>query len=848
MDGSSESAGAGTIVAPLAGVLPPDCQRDVKNLQRFAHRLISEEAPAPAVPLADVHEALLTGATGFVGRFFLCELLRQNPELVVHCLVRAKDSRHGLERIRAALRQAEIWDPAFAPRIVAVTGDIDRHRFGLDEAVFDALCHRMDAIYHLAADINLAASYSAIRETNTLSLRNVLELSLRTRYKHLFYISSMGVFPQYFFSFAHEFKQDHISHQMQPDVASMKRTFPIGLLGYPWSKLVSEQVLLFAQRAGMPLAIFRLPQTTLSSTGYTPKGDLSVRILAAVVDCGAMPNGFSFRSSNEVVDTVARICVAISLNPDRQFMIYHCCNPELGAYDLEPADFGVYWPEVSYDTFKRRCQSRSENSPLYGYWAVLDHFGKYWFSRNKPVERLPICDRAIRTDSPFPIEWMGALTKLRRSHRWIRAHQETWPYPIQQSRLDIDGLMARAARYADDEGTPFDRAYPGWMCQGLRQLVDALHAPEAKLLQDRLVDTVYDLNRFLRANAALAGERMRHPEIDREAVAKPVFIVGVNRTGTTYLHRLLARDPRFWSLRQYEYSEPVLADGDYAGVGGTLEDPRRARTEEVFRASRFAEILKGVHDFDVDEPEEDFPIFRMTFAAWVFAAQFHVPGYSRWLATTGSREAYAFHRRTVQQFTWQRRQRDPERSGQWLFKMPFHLMELEELSKIYPDALFIQTHRDPTAFMGSWISLVDRVRSLSSEALHPVELGAEQLAFMSGMLDRGMRFRESRPALERRWLDVDYEDLVQDPIAVVRGIYGQFGWPIQQSTLDEMTEWVARQEGRRRRERRHRYRLEDYGLTPADVNSAFAGYIESRAGRKFVRGLDPVRCPDGAAP
>lgn len=835
-----DHAVADTAVPPLTGVLPPDCQRDVDGLRRFVHDVISEESPSAAVAPTDVREVLLTGVTGFIGRFFLCELLRQNPHLVVHCLVRARDSEHGIDRVRAALSEAEIWDDAFEPRIRAVAGDIGLPQFGLDDITFDNLCERLDAIYHLAADITLSSSYKAIRDINALSLRNVLRLCLRTRYKYLFYASSMGVFPQYFFSFAHEFKQSQIGHQMQPDLTCMKRMFPIGLLGYPWSKLVSEQALLFAQQAGMPLAIFRLPQTGLSSTGYTPAHDLSIKILAAVGESGTMPKGFSFRSSNEVVDTVARVCVAVSLNTDRRFTIYQCCNPELDPHDLEPADFGLYWPEVSYQAFKRACQARGKESPLHGHWAVLDHFGKYWFSRNKPDGRLPMCDRAIREDCPFPITWMGALTKLRRSHRWIRAHRDVWPYSIHQSRLDLDGLMSRAARYAEDEGVAFDVAYPAWMREGLEQFIGALQGSGVRLQQDKLADTVYGLSRFLRGNAALAGERWRHPEIDREEVSRPVFIVGINRTGTTFLHRLLARDPRFRALRQYEYMEPVLPGGEYAAVGGTPDDPRRMRTEEVFLASRFAEVFAGVHDFDVNEPEEDFPIFRMTFTTWVFLVQFRIPGYARWLAERGSGDAYRFHRRTIQHFNWQRRQGSPEHGGQWLLKMPFHLMELDTLMATYPDALFIQTHREPAQFMGSWNSLVERIRSLSNESVIRAELGAEQLSFMSRMLDRGTRFREAHPELESRWADVDYHELVQDPMAVVRAIYGRFGWPLTRSAEKEMVGWLDRQAERRRQEPRHRYSLEDYGLSPDEVDAAFAGYARFRATRSYVHDVEPT--------
>ena len=100
----------------------------------------------------------------------------------------------------------------------------------------------------------------------------------------------------------------------------------------------------------------------------------------------------------------------------------------------------------------------------------------------------------------------------------------------------------------------------------------------------------------------------------------------------------------------------------------------------------------------------------MAFGSWTSTVRFHVPEFGRWLAATGTQHAYAHHRRIMQNFTWQRRQRRPDHQGQWLFKMPFHLMELETLVETYPDALFIQTHRSPSQFMGSWNSFVEKAR------------------------------------------------------------------------------------------------------------------------------------------
>ena len=127
----------------------------------------------------------------------------------------------------------------------------------------------MDAVYHLASNLSLTSSYAAIREVNVRSLRNILALCLQTRSKHLFYTSTLGMFPEYICNFVKEFAQARIHHHMHPSVTHMKRVFPLGVMGYMWSKLVSEQILLYAKAAGLPVALFRLPQTGMSSTGFT---------------------------------------------------------------------------------------------------------------------------------------------------------------------------------------------------------------------------------------------------------------------------------------------------------------------------------------------------------------------------------------------------------------------------------------------------------------------------------------------------------------------------------------------------------------------------------------------------
>lgn len=813
------------VVPSLAGTLPPACQRDLEAMDEFMAARTDLEALAPPVAPSGFREVFLTGATGFVGRFLLRDLLVQDDTRVVHCLVRATDAEHGFERVRTALRQAGIWDDGFASRIKVVAGDLNQEHLGLAESEFARLCRDIDAVYHLAAAATLAAPYVNVRITNVMSLQQVLDLCLSVRIKHLFFASTLGLFPEYHCEFAKEFQDSRIETHMQPNVDVMKRVFPLGLSGYPWSKLIAEQVLLTAQNAGLPLAIFRLSTTSMSTTGFSDDKNIDVCIYAAMADVGARPRGMVFKWQAETVDGHSKLIADISLNPQRRYTIYHCCNPSLIYNDLVPEDFGVYQREVSYATFKRLCLARGSRSPLHRSWPLVDYFEPYWFSAREPKNAQPICDRAIREDSPEPVEWPGLLTILMQTDDWIRNHPDEWPYPRAESHLDLDRLLAQGTRHAEHLGLTSDEVLPAWMQAGLYRLVEALQAPANGMRESAKGSVVFELSRALQHSACLTGDRMRYPDIALTEIAQPVFIVGINRTGTTLLHRLLSRDPRFRTLQGFEMVGSFSVDRARDEIWGTPDDPRLQEFSDWFEATGMGTEFAGLHHIDPNEAEEEFMALRACFHSWEFTVHHHIPAYVQWLAQADMYQAYCYHRRTLQHFAHVDRVRQVP-PAQWLLKFPFHLMELEALIQAYPDALFIQTHRAPHQFMGSWNSLVRRLRSLTCGPRPPHELGAEQLTLMSGMMDRAMDFRLAHPELEHRWFDLSYYDLVRDPMAMVEVVYDHFGWNLEPRSAAAMDDWLARQARLRSRETPHQYDLADYGLTRDKVDKAFAGYRE----------------------
>ncbi|MYE36941.1 MAG: NAD-dependent epimerase/dehydratase family protein, partial [Rhodobacteraceae bacterium] len=818
--------GSNMEIPELQGTLPPKCRQDLDMIKTSIRKVLAGSKPDAAISADAFRNVFLTGGTGLIGRFWLKELLQQKEDLIVHCLVRADNNDMAFNRIKDAMVEAEIWDDDRSGRIKAICGDITLERFGLDKSVFDNLCSQIDAIYHLAADVALIGSYDKIREVNARSMTSILELCLQNRLKHLFYASTLGVFPAYFFGFAKEYSGHFISDTEKPDIDEMKRKFPINIVGYLWSKLVSEQAIRYAQSSKMPATIFRLPKTHMASNGYNHAYDIDCRIFGTVMELKIVPPGLSPHLYNEPADILARICTAISFNPQKGYPIYHCSNPNPEFEELKYSDFGINVREVTYEEFRQACQSRGRDSPLYNYWPLLDYLQPYIFTNRSVIDGQPISDRAIRTDCRFDLSWPPLVINHRRTHNWICDNPEKWPWAVPEPQLEARPILERATNYATNLQVPYETAFPEWMQNAVQQQINAiLSIGKEKLPRQRISSNAYLTSRSLLKNAELAYELKRFPEILNEKISNPVFIIGINRTGTTLLHRLMSRSHRFWSPLRYEMNDPVLLDGNYKEVAWTSRDPRRKYFKSLSDAINLPERLSGLHDVNPDEPEEDFYLLNLAFTSWVLTVVNTVPGYADWIIDTGSGEAYRHHRRILQHFSWQRKQKFPHDQRNWLLKMPFHLKELETLLETYPDAVFIQTHRAPDSFMGSWFSFVERMRTIFGDEQSRIDIGRQQLAFMSDMLNEAMAIRKSSVEIDNRFMDVHYLDLVKDPIETVHRIYDHFKWELDNQSLTNMQTWLARQDRARKKESRHKYDINDYGISSDDIIKAFDPYL-----------------------
>jgi hypothetical protein len=318
----------------------------------------------------------------------------------------------------------------------------------------------------------------------------------------------------------------------------------------------------------------------------------------------------------------------------------------------------------------------------------------------------------------------------------------------------------------------------------------------------------------------LLGNRLRiedwyrhHPEIERELTPAPIFVLGLPRTGTTALSTRLARDPDTRSLRAWESSAPIPPPE----TATQDTDPRieRARAEQDAMHAAFPD-MKKMYDAAPTDPTECQDLLGMEFATQHFCGQYWIPSYNEWVVDHDMAAAYRYHRRTLRLL----QSRCPP--NRWHLKTPVHMLALDALDRVYPDARFIMTHRDPASVLGSLCALIQVTRSMASDKRDPHRIGREQLEIWPLALERAMAFRAR--AGEERFADVYFAEQLVDPVGVIERAYAKLGIPFTERARERMAAWAETHQ--RGRHGAYSYRLEDFGLDAVGVRERFQPYIE----------------------
>jgi hypothetical protein len=310
-----------------------------------------------------------------------------------------------------------------------------------------------------------------------------------------------------------------------------------------------------------------------------------------------------------------------------------------------------------------------------------------------------------------------------------------------------------------------------------------------------------------------------HPEILDEPIDAPIVIVGMMRSGTTLLQRVLAADPRLACAYGWEVGEPApRLDWDPAAP-----DPRIPDAEAREGQTRtFAADIFAIHPTYVHEAEEEIVFLSDAFLSHVPEASCNVPRYRSWIDGQDFAPAYRWLRRMLQLLQWQKRQRgEPVRP--FVLKTPAHLGYLDTLLTEFPDAHLVHAHRDPVATITSGASLNTTLWRTHCDDVDPHEVGRQWIERMGWSCDRALASRDRIPA--EQVTDVVFTDAVADPIGTAGRVLAAAGLDLDAAGITAMEAWIV-QDRKRESLPTHRYAPEDFGLTAEQIRERFAVYGE----------------------
>lgn len=392
--------------------------------------------------------------------------------------------------------------------------------------------------------------------------------------------------------------------------------------------------------------------------------------------------------------------------------------------------------------------------------------------------------------------------------------------------LSPDDLIAAARRTtgSSDFAGEWFREPLGQLCESMER--EARLSPLGRtIMRGQLVRSL--------ANRLRAVQLVdRHPGILDIPLDRVVVIAGLQRTGTTMLHRHLGAMPGARALLAWEALSPLPLPGETPG------NPRKriAAARLAQRGVRYlAPQFFAIHPVEYDQPEEDVLLLDHSFMSQAPEATMHVPSYAAWLEKQDQRPAYEHLALLMRILLWQR----PGRH--WVLKTPHHLEFLDTLLGVFPGARVVQTHRDPRQTTASFCSMVTHGRGIFSDHVDAHEVGRHWMRKIGHVVRAAMASRERLP--RERFLDVSYYDLLADPIGQLARIHDFAGLPF--GDAERATAEHTRRTQVQHRYGRHGYALADFGLSEGDIDRELAAYCarheipredEMRRGRRDASG------------
>ncbi len=333
---------------------------------------------------------------------------------------------------------------------------------------------------------------------------------------------------------------------------------------------------------------------------------------------------------------------------------------------------------------------------------------------------------------------------------------------------------------------------------------------ESKMGGSGVATLAQDVVRLLSNRLLLQKDLIDHPEIADEDVSDPIVIVGNPRTGTTKLQRMLGAHPRIQSVKLWQILFPGRLPGDsdtrlHMAVGF------QQQLTEAFPA------FMAAHPMVADEPEEEALLLQMTFDRvgahnWFY----RTPSYHDWVKGRDQHPAYTYLREVLQHLQWQ----GGGRRGPWVLKSPLHTGNIDTLLDTFPRATLVHCHRDHVKTVPSFCGLVELIRVSRGQEVDSAELGAFLRDELAKHWSQNLAARRRLPA--DQILDIGFDEIVSDPITVVRRIFAARGQHLDDVDTQTMLRWDS--DNPAGKHGVHHYSLQQYDLSADSVHGAFSDY------------------------
>lgn len=321
----------------------------------------------------------------------------------------------------------------------------------------------------------------------------------------------------------------------------------------------------------------------------------------------------------------------------------------------------------------------------------------------------------------------------------------------------------------------------------------------------------FEIRRSLHNLLEFERRERAHPEVLARPIERPIFITGMPRSGSTFLHRLLVRDPSVAAPLSWRLVHPHPSAAGRLGEGF-----HRAMVEAQFYLMRvLAPELNTLHEVSAGEPEECTDITAQVFQSLRYDSVYRVPSYQSWLQHHGHVEAYRFHKRFLQHL-------DALAPGRrWILKSPDHVFALDDIRTVYPDAFWVFIHRDPVAVLASVARLTQVLRRPFAHSVDLAEIGQQVCA---SWLDGSQRMMRAAAASDSI-LHLHYREVISDPQKTADRLFRHGGHASSGDAAQRMRKWLGNRTNRRHRPRR--YDLKSFGLDPEALRAQFKPYTDT---------------------